>query len=362
MKRPIGYQYYNILKNHLNNDLTKIFNGELVYPRQIEIHLPADHKHACNFDCYYCQGRLVDRAVASGWEMKALRLMQKLKGRIPFYIFGGAYSEPLLNPYFMTFLATAKDAEAHFGIHTNGSLLKLLEKNQGWLTELCRLATDKQDYLSISLDAGFEKSHTWTKNLRKKWFNEILDGIRVVAKKELTVRICYLLNDFNCSKKEIENIIEFAKEAQVDSLRFSIPYLPYGHGFPLVRRYKKEVEVDWGQEIEKMLKPLMSKGKPYIFYLSPEYQDVEAMDFEQCIYSYYQITLGADGYVYRCSSAASPTFKTHRLGKITDDLEEFNKMVLANHNPDWNPCKMCWSQGARCNRMALEINKWLKQR
>jgi len=343
MKRPTSYQYFNILRKHLDNDLTKIFNGELVYPRQIEIHLPADHKRACNFNCYYCQGKLVDRKVTSGWETK---------------------TQPLLNPYFMTFLATTKDCGAHFGIHTNGSHLKWLESNQGWLTELCRLGTDKQDYLSISLDAGFAMSHAKTKGIASGWFPEILKGIRRVAKmkKKLTVRICYLINPWNCSKEEIENIIEFAKEIGVDSLRFSIPYAHYGRDFNLVKDYKKLIERDWGKGVKKILKPLISKGKPHIFYLPPKYQDVEEMDFKQCIYSYYQITLGADGYVYRCSSAASPTFKAHRLGKITDDLGKFNKMILANHNPNWNPCKACWPKGARCNRMALEINKWLKQR
>ena len=82
------------------------------------------------------------------------------------------------------------------------------------------------------------------------------------------------------------------------------------------------------------------------------------MNFKQCIYSYYQITLGADGYVYKCSSTATPTFAMNRLGKITNDLEKFNKMILANHNSNFCP-STCFKVGARCNRMALEINnKW----
>ena len=79
------------------------------------------------------------------------------------------------------------------------------------------------------------------------------------------------------------------------------------------------------------------------------------MNFSQCIYSYYQITYAADGYVYKCSSTASPSFSDNRLGKITDDLKEFQRMVLANHKEDFD-ARTCFSQGARCNRIALEIN------
>jgi len=67
-----------------------------------------------------------------------------------------------------------------------------------------------------------------------------------------------------------------------------------------------------------------------------------------------------DGWVYKCSSAASPTFAPARLGQISNDLDEFGKMVLANHNPNWD-AQTCFNIGARCNRIALEINEgWNK--
>lgn len=366
-KRPSGYQYFNIVKKHLNNDLSQIFNDKLVYPRQIEIHLSADHKKACNFDCYYCQGRILKRPVVP-FEDKALELIDKLKGKIPYFIYGGAYSEPVMNLYMMTFLSMTKKYGSYFGIHTNGSLLKTLEETQGWLTELCRIVTDKQDYLSISLDAGNPQSHMITKNLKKNWFDEIIKGIRMAVKirgksNKPAIRVCYLMNKVNSSEKEIKQIIKIMKQIKVDSLRFSIPYDIYGKDFEIVKKYKKNVECKQNEKFSKMLEPLMSKSvkeKPYIFYLPPKYQDVEKMCFKQCIYSYYQITLAADGYVYKCSSTATPSFKFNRLGKITSDLKKFEKMILANHNPNFKP-STCFKAGARCNRMALELNTtWQK--
>lgn len=365
--RPEGYQYFKILSDHLGNDLTKIFNGELVYPRQLEIHLPGDHKHACNFDCYYCQGRLLEQPLGD-FEEDALNIVDELKGRVPYFIYGGAYSEPLLNPYFLDFLKMTKKHGSYFGIHTNGSLLKDLEEKQSFLSELCRIAASGQDYLSISLDAGTPESHMQAKNIKVNWFDEIIEGIRIAAKirgnsEYPAIRVCYLLNRFNSSEREINRIIGIMQDIGVDSLRFSIPYDLYGKDFGRVRRYKQSVEVKQNKIYTEMLKPLISrdlKERPYIFYLPPECQDVDRMNFRQCIYSYYQITLAADGYVYKCSSTASPSFKMNQLGKISSDLDEFNAMIVANHNPNFN-ASTCFKEGARCNRIALEINTiWTK--
>lgn len=360
--RPAGYQYFKIISDHLGNDLTKIFNGELVYPRQIEIHLPGDCKRACNFDCYYCQGRQLEQPLAP-FEEDALKIVDELKGRVPYFIYGGAYSEPLLNPYFLDFLKLTKKHGSYFGIHTNGSLLKQLEGKQSFLSELCRVATSGQDYLSVSLDAGTPESHMKTKNIKVNWFDEIIEGIRIAAKirgnsDSPAIRVCYLMNRFNSSEREIHRIIEIMQDIKVDSLRFSIPYDLYGKDFDRVRRYKQTVEVKQNKTYAEMLKPLMStdlRKRPYIFYISPECQDVDRMNFRQCIYSYYQITLAADGYVYKCSSTASPTFKMNQLGKISSDLDELSTMIVANHNPNFN-ASTCFKVGARCNRIALEIN------
>jgi MoaA/NifB/PqqE/SkfB family radical SAM enzyme len=365
--RPASYQYFNILMRHLGGDLRKIFSGRLVYPRQLEVHLPGDHQRHCNFDCHFCQGRLLKRTLVP-YERTALELINKLEGKIPYHIYGGAYTEPLLNPYLMSFLNLTKKHGSYFGIHTNGSYLKRLEKKQGWLTELCRLATSAKDYLSISLDAGTPQSHKISKDLKKDWFSEIIEGIRLAVKirgrsKAPAIRVCYLLNDINSSKEEIKTIVWLAKQVKVDSLRFSIPYEVYGKSFAKVRDYKKKVEVKQNQVFKKMLAPWLSqslKAKPYIFYLSPEHQDVEKMNFKQCVYGYYQITLGADGYVYRCSSTASPSFRNNRLGKITGDLPQFKKMIKSNFDPNFEP-STCFKTGGRCNRMALEINDtWRK--
>jgi len=362
--RPSGYDYFGILKNHLK-DLSKIFSGKLTYPRQMEIHLPADHKRACNFNCSYCAGKLFIKDLDT-WELTALELLHKLKDAIPFNIFGGAYTEPLLNPYFMTFLHTTKKLGSHFGIHTNGSLLKLLEEHQGWLTNLCRISTDRKDYLSISLDAGLAESHNSNKGIRKgSWFNDIIEGIGLATKirrktkaKGPTIRLCYLMTETNSSPREIKKIVEAAKKLKVDSLRFSIPFSFYNQEFDKVRRYRDAIERQLENKFHNLVKPYLTSAskRPHIFYVSSVFQDIDVYDFPQCIYGYYQITLGADGYVYRCSTTATPSFSQFRLGKITSDLKKFNKMILAGQDPNFKAFS-CFKAGGRCNRQATECNR-----
>jgi len=365
--RPDQYQYYLKLLNHLGSD-DLFFNGDFVWPRQFEIHLPGDHKRHCNLNCKHCQGKYFIKSLGH-WEMEALELLDGLRGAIPFHIYGGAYSEPLLNPYLMTFIAMTKKYGGHFGIHTNGTKLAVLDKNQGWLKELNRLSTDKNDYLSISLDAG--TSYSWAKS-KNSYFHTFLKIIGAIGKacdissgNSHSIRICYLITKETSSLHDLENAVGIAKSFGVDSLRFSIPYAPYNQKFDRVREYKRDTEIPCNDKYYEMLKPYLSKSKnevPYIFYTGPESTDIDRYTFNKCIYGYYQITYGADGYVYKCSSSATPTAKQCRLGKITSDVEEFKSMIVKNYNPNWDSQKMCFNKGIRCNRMALEINSEYESR
>lgn len=360
--RPKNYDYVDLLREHLGGSFDSVFNGELIYPRQLEVHLPSDRKSACNFHCSYCQGAELDQSLGN-WESKGLRLMDQLQGAIPLYIYGGAYTEPLMNEYFLRYLEMTKKYNNNFGCHSNGSLLTALEESEGFCSKLIELGDSEIDYYSCSLDAGSIESHKKTKNVEEDWFTRIIEGLRLLvslrgSKEFPKIRVCYLMNKMNSSKGEVANIVKIMKEIGVDSLRFSVPYMVYGRDFEQVERYRNRSEIPFGERCEEIVRPYLSKSqdeRTYIFWHGPGYQDVGKMVFSQCIYSYYQITYGADGYVYKCSSTASPSFSDNRLGEITDNLEEFQKMVLANHKEDFN-AKTCFSKGARCNRIALEIN------
>jgi len=372
--RPEEYHYYNQLKNHLWKSevpLESFVGGNsLFYPRQFEIHLPGNHKRACQLNCDHCAGKYFSKDLGH-WEILGLELLDNLKGKIPFHIYGGAYTEPLLNPYYLTFLAMTKKYNNHFGIHTNGTLLNWLEKEQGWLTELNRLSTDETDYLSVSIDAGTALS--WGKSKGTKnfiQFTDILEGIRTAinireqAGKGHAIRLCYLISPLADGQVDFEKIISFAKEVKVDSLRFSIPFAPYNQAFKKVHDYKDSREIPGNMDYQKRLSPFLSKSmdeRPYIFYTGPEFTDIDRYTFEKCYYFGYQITLGADGHFYKCSTVATPTAKQCRLGKATSSLNKFNEILNKNADLSWNCQKMCFNKKLRCNRMGLEINSAIEE-
>ena len=349
--RPPEYRYWKQLTDHV--DPERIFDGTLIYPRQFEIHLPSNHLRPCDLHCPHCAGKYFQKDLGT-WEMDGLELLRKLEGKIPYHIYGGAYTEPLLNPYFMSFLSMTKRYGNHFGIHTNGVLLSKLEEQQGWLTELNRISTDREDYLSISIDAGLSKSWAKTKGAKDYLFHEIIDGLRKATRMKRThaIRLCYLISPYSDTPEDFEEIVNIAKETGVDSLRFSIPFAPYNQTFSKVREYKRDRE-SMTDIYEEMLSPYLSDG--YIFYTGPEFTDIDRFTFTQCVYPYYQITYGADGYAYKCSTTATPTMSMCRLGKVTDNLDDFHDILRRNANPRWD-ANVCFRKGARCNRMGLEIN------
>jgi len=363
--RPDQYLYWKQLLKHLNNEPEKIFNGDFVWPRQFEIHLPGDHIKPCQLFCPHCAGKLFDKTLGR-WEMDCLELLDKMKGSIPYHIYGGAYTEPLTNPFFLDFMRMTKKYNNHFGIHTNGVALKELDEKDDFLNKLNKISTDDVDYLSISLDAGFPKSWAKTKGTsHKEWFNEILESVARAVKirnksgRGHAIRLCYLISPESGTREDFENIVKISKEIGVDSLRFSIPFGNYNQSFDEIRKYKKGIELPGDIKYRAMLEDIVSKSKeerPYIFYTGPEFTDIDSFDFEKCTYGYYQITYGADSYVYKCSTSATPTAKQCRLGKVTSDLNKFKEMIMKNYSKDWDCQRNCFQKGIRCNRMGIEIN------
>ena len=86
--------------------------------------------------------------------------------KIPLYFYGGVYTEPLMNEYFLKYLEMTKKYNNNFGCHSNGSLLTALEESEGFCSRLIELGDSEIDYYSCSLDAGSVKSHSKTKNIK----------------------------------------------------------------------------------------------------------------------------------------------------------------------------------------------------
>lgn len=361
MEQPQVYDYWNNLDAHLDGDMDRIFCGQPVYPRQLLILLPADHKKACNLNCRFCAGRLSGSKLGS-WEDIGLRLLCNLKDSIPFHIYSGLYTEPTLSHYLPGFIKITKSFNNYFGIQTNGTRLFDMEQTSGFLSELCQIATSGLDFVSISMDAGTEVSYSKVKLVPMQLFHKVVEGISLLSRLRgdsgfPSIRICYLLDEYNDSPDEIESVIRIGKFADVDSIRFSVPAPPYG----LVKdkACKAWMRIEAKHKIYQEIFAQYKSGsgtKPHIFYVEPYHYNPAKWSFRQCAYGFYQITLGADGYVYRCTPLSSSRFADARLGVITDDIFEFQNMIYANQDPDFDPA-WCYEAGGHCCRAAYYINK-----
>jgi MoaA/NifB/PqqE/SkfB family radical SAM enzyme len=371
-KRIKEYRYLEQLKQYINTAEKRYLVIEeedkpFIYPKQLEIHLPSDRQTACNLACTHCFSTLYTKELGR-WEPEGLKLLHNLHGDIPYHIYGGAYCEPTANPFLFPFFATTKMYGNHFGLHTNGTYLLELEKNHRFLTNCNEISTDKEDYISISIDAGSGLSWQALKKKDKSNFWNILQAIEMMAnirdkknKSSHAIRLVFLVSEPTCSQEEFEFIVALAKMYKLDSVRFSVPYDYYARDFKDVKEYKSSKEDVIAEKVEQYTKHLISENEnenPYVFWNPPFFTDIERFDFEKCFYGFFQITLSSDGYVYPCSAIAAPTASHLRKGKISSDLYKFQYQCWELQN---NPvqCRTdCFSHGLRCNRMGLEINEY----
>lgn len=355
MRQPAAYGYLAHLEKHLGQDIDNMFSVRGMYPRQLNIYLPGDHKRGCNFNCFHCSGRLSTPHLAH-WEEAGIELINNLRGKVPYHIYSGANTEPLLNPYLSEFLVATKRWGSCFGVKTNGSRLLELQKEGSFLGFLCDIADSEEDFFSISLDAGSSQSHSKTKGVSPDFFRRIIAGMQTLGsvrgnRKFPALRVSYLLSSYNDSEAEIWSAIEYTKSAGFDSIRFSQPHPAYGANSADADRHWKKIETD-DARYKKLFSRLSSDQKPFVFYASP----CRSGAIKQCAYGYYQMTLSHDGYLYRCTTVA--LFPEMKLAPITPDIGSFKDALFRNQDPGFEP-EECFKIGAYCCRAAIAVNNYL---
>lgn len=364
--RPYEYLYWRQLVDHLNGDTEKLFNDDLVYPRQLELHFPHDRSAPCNLSCPHCAGRYYSDEMDK-YEYNAFCILEQLKGKIPYIIMGGSFTEPFGNMWLFPCTEVIKKYGSYFGFHTNGCKLKTLEENSKLLTELNYISTDRTDYVSIAIDAGISWDWAKTKGTKEyQQFQNIVEATKMMIDirdknggNGHAVRWCYLISPHSGNEENFMSIIALAKRIGVDSLRFSIPFAPYNQDFGKVKQYRDNVEQANDDKYYQLLKPYLSKSqneRPYIFYNEPWFTDISRFNFDKCFYFAYQITMGADGYYYKCSTVSNSEAAHLRLGKVTDKIEDFENALKLNKDLSFSCKEQCFSKGLRCNRMGIEIS------
>ena len=347
---PEGFNYIGHLDRHCPCDWRN-FEDSPVYPRQLHFYLPTDGE-PCNFRCFYCCGVLSTKKQVH-WENTGLRLIEKLGGDIPFHAYSGAFTEPTLCSRLPEFIQMTKRYGSNYGLKTNGSMMTRIADT------LIDWSDSDEDFVSVSLDAGSAESHSRTKGVPESVYYDVIKGIKLLT--ELRgdisypkIRVSYLLNKFNSSEYEINKAIEMAVGFGIDSLRFSHYHPPYGAKGKQASAIWQRAERE-NYRFKELFGAMNINSDTTVFYVEPTKQP----RFRKCAYGYYQITLANDGYVYRCTTAADEIFQELRLGQITDDIDEFNSMIMANQSAEFNP-QICARLGVYCCRAAVAINSQIE--
>jgi len=300
-------------------------------------------------------------------------LVRNLDGAIDLFVISGANTEPTLNKRLIELLELVKSTGSNFGLHSNGILFPHLETSQSFVQRLVAAAT-KGDYVSISLDAGSPASFAATKGIPGANFRRVIKGLSILRSwrrelaSPLAVQATYLMNEDNSSTAELARVIRLVQLLKVDSLRFSIPYAPYGTTRADRITYKRRHEVPFAQTARRNLLAAMEQAhslqsKVKFSYLPPETQDVERMVFHHCFTGPAAAVIGADGNYYRCTATANGRFAaTHSLGPADGTVPNFIDAIFANQQAGYDPQKNCLPNGAHCTRAAMEFNLALENR
>lgn len=199
--------------------LQRAAREEIVPPLELEIH----PSNLCNKCCRRCIG-LTSKSVSK--EMLSKEIMFSILDQAANYHknefsikqikFSGYTGEPLLNPF--TLLAIEKALSLNFkvGIITNGTLL---DKNA------CKILIEAT-YVFISLDYADEKTFASMTGTKENVYGTIIKNIRQLValrkqkKSNLKINLGFVLQAE--TYKEVQKMIEVAKNLEVDSVRFKI--------------------------------------------------------------------------------------------------------------------------------------------
>jgi organic radical activating enzyme len=367
--RP-GDHYADLLIKHMGG--VRPFNGHVVLPRAVEFHLSNDTGKGCNLNCVHCQGQRM-RSARVNVDQAIIEFIKALNGLIPLFIISGNFTEPTLNKNLLFILETIKQFRGHFGLHTNGTLLYDLETNEKFLTKIYKIS-DPADYISIAIDAGTPSTFARTKGIKRSigfhYWKRFMLALRELQKlrevspgdrqRHLRVHITYLLNRMNSSEAELQNFTAAMQIMGVDTLRFSVPYPPFGTSIEDCLEYQQRYADPFYARVAPRLKRLLSTDpaeKTRVFALSPETQDVGHLTFHRCYHPYFMLAVGADGYFYPCSAVAGKRFEFLRLGEMVDNIDAFQRLVIDIQGLEFDPQQICFPHGARCTRAGMEINE-----
>ena len=151
-------------------------------------------------------------------------------GGINKIIFAGYATDPFNYEHIDGLVEKSINLNQIIGVHTK--LIKISDK----MLKLLTSRKNKDDYITVSLDAGDSLTYNKAHNLnpKVKIFDKVLDNITELVKLKkqkkslIDISVNYLITNENSNLETIERCINKLTKIGVDSIRFTFPQSPRG--------------------------------------------------------------------------------------------------------------------------------------
>ena len=339
--------------------------AKTIIPHQVEFQPGPSKGNLCWLKCPYCYGGSVKDTGERMSRDRAVEILNQIAdGGVKKVIFAGYCTDPLNCEYIEDLLEVAIVRGMIWGFNT-----KALKVSKRFLTLLSSPDIAPKSYISVSVDAGNNKSYCRIHGIQKpSLYDRILNNVTKIclasetSKRSYDVSVTYLINKWNNNKDEIKQFIDDSYSADCDLIRFAFPQSP--------RNASKQVLT---------MIPTQSERKRYRDKLLPIIQAEDSEDCRvmlvdadtdhdihrertlPCVARWVYPTVGFDGWLYHCSQSSSPEFRAMALGDLNKrdfwDVFYDYSGALTHLLDEWEMGEL----GCRCDRKEHVLNERVRK-
>jgi len=274
--------------HHLER-ISKLRNGELINPTQVQIDLTNRCNHRCPYCFYRCAKSKTLNALFNEKDFISFdtvkRLLAELEecGKPALQFTGGG--EPFVHDEIYAILDETVSRGFEYAIVTNGTLMD---------TSFVDLY-EKAAWIRVSVDAATSETYAKTQGGSVEDFHNVMKLLRVLVVDcpNVVVGISFVVNPINW--KEILEATENAKNAGVDNIRLSVAYTP--KGMEIFRDKWSDIE-----QLAHQAKKLETDDFKVFNLITAHLEnlDLKQKGYTFCGYQHFTAVIGADQIVYPC--------------------------------------------------------------
>jgi len=318
---------YNIKYIDSIDDFFTKVKFKKVVPYQLELQ-PGRIKgdKICWLTCSYCYGGSSKNTSEKLSHERYLDLLEQTangpNGGINKVIFAGYATDPLNYEHIDGLVEKSLDLNQIIGVHSK--LIKISNKMLNMLTS----RKNKDDYITVSLDAGDSLTYNKAHNLnpKVKIFDKVLNNIDELVKLKkqkkslIDISVNYLITNENSNLETIESCISKLTKIGVDSIRFTFPQSPRGqdHKENPFAPLSKNKDLIISTVSKKIENPKNDHNTTRLTIFDYDKQiNINEPRTLPCFARFVFPAISYDGYLSNCSQSGAVHFRNMSLGNLS---------------------------------------------